>query len=169
MSEALQVKKSGDLELVIARTFDAPRALVFDAFTKPELVKRWLLGPPGWSMPVCDIDLKVGGRYRWVWRNDERDKDMGVSGTFRELQPPERIVHDELFDEDWTGGQTIVTTEFSEANGRTLVTMTVRYSSAAARDAALGTGMTRGMEQSYQRLDEILAANAANRAAQSAA
>jgi uncharacterized protein YndB with AHSA1/START domain len=169
VSEALQVKKSGDLEVVIARTFDAPRTLVFDAFTKPELVKRWLLGPPGWSMPVCDIDLKVGGRFRWVWRNEESGKDMGVSGTFREILPPERIVHDELFDEDWTGGQTIVTTQFSEASGRTLVTMTVHYSSAAAREAALGTGMTRGMEQSYQRLDEIFAATPVSRRAQSAA
>src|SRR6188474_1394311 len=154
-SASFKVTASGEREIVMARTFDAPRALVFEAFTRPELVKRWLLGPPGWSMPVCEIDLKVGGRYRWVWRNDERGKDMGVSGTFREILGPERIVHDELFDEDWTGGQTIVTTEFSEANGRTLVTMTVRYSSAAAREAALGTGMTRGMEQSYQRLDEI--------------
>jgi uncharacterized protein YndB with AHSA1/START domain len=167
--EALQVKTSGDLELVIVRGFDAPRTLVFDAFTKPDLVKRWLLGPPGWSMPICDIDLKVGGRFRWVWRNEERGKDMGVSGSFREIVPPERIVHDELFDEDWTGGQTIVTTEFGERDGQTLVTMTVRYSSAAARDAALGTGMTGGMEQSYQRLDEVLAAYPANRSAQSVA
>jgi uncharacterized protein YndB with AHSA1/START domain len=157
MTNTLQVAKSGDRDLVMARTFDAPRALVFDAFTKPELVKRWLLGPPGWSMPVCEIDLKVGGRYRYVWRHDERGKDMGVGGAYREIAPPERIVHDELFDEDWTGGETVVTTLFSEEDGKTTVTMTVRYSSSGARDQALGTGMTKGVEQSYERLDEILA------------
>ena len=140
--------------------FDAPRALVFDAFTKPDLVKRWLLGPPGWSMPVCEIDLKVGGRFRYVWRNEARGNDMGVGGAFREIVSPERIVHDELFDEDWTGGETIVTTIFTEEAGRTVVAMTVRYSSAAAREAALGTGMTRGMEQSYERLDEVLTGDA---------
>ena len=145
MTDTLQVTKSGDREVVIARIFDAPRALVFDAFTKPDLVKRWLLGPPGWSMPVCEIDLKVGGRFRYVWRNEARGKDMGVGGAYREIVPPERIVHTELFDEDWTGGETLVTTIFTEEGGKTTVTMTVRYSSAEAREAALGTGMTRGM------------------------
>jgi uncharacterized protein YndB with AHSA1/START domain len=157
VTESVQVSKRGDREVVITRTFKAPRALVFDAFTKPQLVKRWLLGPPGWSMPTCEIDLTIGGRFRYVWRNKERGKDMGVGGAFREIVPPERIVHDELFDEDWTGGQTIVTTMFTEQGGRTTVAMTVLYSSAGARDAALSTGMTKGMDQSYDRLDEILA------------
>ena len=160
MTESVQVSKRGDSELVITRSFNAPRALVFDAFTKPHLVKRWLLGPPGWTMPVCEIDLTVGGRFRYVWRNEARGADMGVGGAFREIVPPERLVHDELFDEDWTGGQTIVTTTFTEEAGRTVVAMTVLYSSAAAREAALGTGMTRGMEQSYQRLDEVLTEDA---------
>ena len=160
MTESVQVSKRGDSELVITRSFNAPRALVFDAFTKPHLVKRWLLGPPGWTMPVCEIDLTVGGRFRYVWRNEARGADMGVGGAFREIVPPERLVHDELFDEDWTGGQTIVTTTFTEEAGRTVVAMTVLYSSAAAREAALGTGMTRGMEQSYQRLDEVLTGDA---------
>ena len=169
MTNTLQVAKSGDNELVIARTFDAPRALVFDAFTKPDLVKRWLLGPPGWSMPVCEIDLKVGGRFRYVWRNDERAKDMGVGGAFREIVPPERLVHDELFDEDWTGGQTVVTTMFSEENGKTTVTMTVRYSTSVAREAALGMGMTTGMDQSYDRLADLLASESSQHGKKSAA
>ena len=169
MANTLQVAKSGESDLVMARNFDAPRALVFDAFTKPDLVKRWLLGPPGWSMPVCEIDLKVGGRYRYVWRNNERGKDMGVAGSFREIAPPERLVHDELFDEDWTGGQTVVTTLFSEENGKTTVTMTVRYASAVARDQALGTGMTKGVEQSYDRLADLLASEASEHSEKSAA
>ena len=169
MTDTLQVSKSGDREVVIARAFDAPRKLVFDAFTKPELVKRWLLGPPGWSMPVCDIDLKVGGRFRYVWRNEARGKDMGVGGAYRELVPPERIVHTELFDEDWTGGETLVTTMFTEEGGKTTATMTVRYASSAAREAALGTGMTRGMAESYERLAEVLASELKPKSSKSAA
>ena len=169
MTDTLQVSTSGDREIVIVRAFNAPRVRVFDAFTKPELVKRWLLGPPGWSMPVCEIDLKVGGRFRYVWRNEARGKDMGVGGAYRELSPPERIIHTELFDEDWTGGETLVTTMFSDENGKTIVTMTVRYASAAAREAALGTGMTRGMAESYDRLAEVLASDAAQKSSKSAA
>lgn len=169
MTNTLQVAKSGDRDLVMARTFNAPRALVFDAFTKPELVKRWLLGPPGWTMPVCEIDLKVGGHYRYVWRNNERGKDMGVGGAYREIVPPERIIHDELFDEDWTGGETVVTTLFSEENGKTTVTMTVRYSSSAARDQALGSGMTTGVDQSYDRLADLLASESSQQGKKDAA
>jgi len=152
----MDVTTSGDSEVVVTRVFDAPRTLVFDCFTKPELVPRWLLGPPGWTMPVCEIDLRVGGTYRYVWRHPERG-DMGVTGTYRELAPPERIVHTELFDEDWTSGGATVTTVFTEAGGETTVTMTIRFTSAKAREAALATGMTRGMAQSYDRLDAVLA------------
>jgi len=155
-TRAMQVTTNGETDVVVTRVFDASRALVFDCFTRPELVPRWLLGPPGWTMPVCEIDLRVGGRYHYVWRNPERG-DMGVSGTYRELAPPERIVHTELFDEDWSKGGAVVTTVFTEADGKTMVTMTIRFTSAEAREAALATGMTRGMAQSYDRLDEVLA------------
>jgi uncharacterized protein YndB with AHSA1/START domain len=163
MQNALQVTMSSDRGIMITRVFDAPRALVFDAYTKPDLVKRWLLGPPGWTMPICEIDLKVGGRFRYVWRNDVKGTDMGVGGAYREIAPPERIVHTELFDEDWTGGETLVTTLFTEQRGKTTVTMTVLYVSSEARDAALGTGMTKGMAQSYDRLDELLASTLARK------
>lgn len=163
-TRAMEVSTSGDSEVVVRRVFDAPRALVFDCFTRPELVPRWLLGPPGWTMPVCEIDLRVGGAYRYVWRHPERG-DMGVSGTYRELVPPERIVHTELFDEDWTGGGAMVTTVFTEAGGETTVTMTIRFTSAEAREAALATGMTRGMAQSYDRLDEVLSSKQGDAAA----
>src|SRR6267378_5192290 len=100
----LKLTPRGDREIVITRVFDAPRKLVFDAFTKPELVKQWLLGPDGWSMPVCEIDLKVGGKYRYVWRRDNDGTEMGMRGVFREIVAPERIVHTEKFDEAWYAG-----------------------------------------------------------------
>src|SRR3989442_12696438 len=89
----LRIAAPGDRDLVMTRVFDAPRKLVFDAHTKPELVRRWLLGPPGWSMPVCEIDLRVGGKYRYVWRHDTNGTPMGMGGVYREIRAPERLVH----------------------------------------------------------------------------
>ena len=142
-------------ELVITRTFDAPRALVFKAFTTPTLLQRWMLGPGGWTMPICEIDLRPGGSFRYVWRKGAIE--MVMTGTFQEIVPPERIVHRETFQEDWTGGETLVTTTFKEASGRTTVAITVRYSSAEARAGALETGMVDGMAGTYDRLAELLA------------
>lgn len=90
-SPTLKVEARGDREIVMTRVFDAPRRLVFDAFTKPELLKRWLTGPPGWTMPVCEIDLRVGGALRYLWRGPAGE-EMGMSGVFREITPPDRIV-----------------------------------------------------------------------------
>jgi uncharacterized protein YndB with AHSA1/START domain len=129
--------------------------MVFDAHTNPDLVQRWLLGPPGWTMPVCEIDLRVGGKYRYVWQNAD-GRQMGVRGTFTEIARPSRIVITQLFDEDWTGGETIVITEFVEQNGKTRLTTTIRYASREVRDAALKTGMAKGMEAGYERLDDLL-------------
>jgi uncharacterized protein YndB with AHSA1/START domain len=151
-----QTSLPSEREFTLTRTFDAPRRLVFDAYTKPEMVKRWLFGPAEWQMVVCEIDLRVGGKLRYVWRNKERG-DMGMSGVFREVAVPERLVHTELFDEDWTGGETLLTTTFVESSGRTTVASTVRYSSQAARDAALETPMVEGWSQGHDRLDELLA------------
>ncbi len=156
----LQVTTPSDREIVMTRVFDAPRQLVFDAHTKPDLVRRWLLGPPGWTMPVCEIDLRVGGRFRSVWRKDD-GVEMGMGGVFREIVRPERIVHTELFDQDWTGGETVSTTRFAERDDRTTLTITTLYSSKEARDGALKSGMTDGMEAGYARLDGLLAAQKA--------
>lgn len=158
--QPLEVTSRGDREVLITRSFAAPRELVFAAHTRPELVKRWLLGPPGWTMPVCEIDLRVDGRYRYVWR-DPNGAEMGMGGVFREITPPERIVANELFDEDWTGGETTVTLVFTAQGEGTLLTTTVLYASAEARAGALATGMTEGMEASYQNLDALLAAEPA--------
>lgn len=156
MTGKLKVEAIGDREVVITRAFNAPRDLVFEAYTKPELVRRWLLGPEDWTMPVCEIDLRVGGRYRFVWRHAD-GRQMGMGGAYREIVAPERLVSSEVFDEDWTGGEAVTTLVLTEKGGRTTAVSTVLYSSRAARDAVLKTPMADGMEAGYVRLDEILA------------
>lgn len=156
----LEVTTPTDREIAMTRVFDAPRALVFDAFTKPELVRRWLLGPSGWTMPVCEIDLRVGGRYRYVWRK-AGVPDMGMGGVFREIVPAERIVATESFDEAWYEGEAVDTTVFQEKGGRTTVTMTMLLGSKEIRDKILKSGMEKGVAESYDRLEEILASQTA--------
>jgi len=151
----LKLTTRGDREIVMTRVFDAPRALVFEALTKPELVKQWLLGPPGWSMPVCEIDLRVGGAYRYVWRHADGN-EMGMGGVYREIAAPERLVATERFDEAWYPGEAVGTLIFSERGGKTTITQTVLYQSQEARDAVLKSGMERGVAASYDRLAELL-------------
>lgn len=155
-SAKLHIATKGDREIVFTREFNAPRDLVWEAFTKPELMKRWFVGPPGWVLAVCEIDLKVGGAYRYVWRNKE-GHDMGMGGVHREVVAPERIVCTQLFDQDWTGGEAIGTLVLTEKNGRTTLTNTVRYNTPEARDAVLQTPMEAGMSAGYNKLDELLA------------
>jgi uncharacterized protein YndB with AHSA1/START domain len=156
MKNTMKVATLGEREIVITRNFDAPRSRVWDAHTKPELVKRWLLGPPGWTMPVCEIDLRVGGKYRYVWRNQDGN-EMGMGGVHREIVAPERLVTTQLFDQDWTGGEAIGTLVLTERDGKTILTNTVQYSSGAARAAVLQTPMEQGMGAGYDRLEEVLA------------
>src|SRR5260370_28813588 len=141
----LTVTTPTDREIVMTRVFNAPRKLVFDAWTKPELVKRWLLGPPGWTMPVCEIDLCVGGKYRFEWRGQDGTV-MGMGGVYREIVIPERIVNTQLFDEDWTGGETLVTLLFVERDSKTTLTNKVLDASREARRAGLTTGRAQGVE-----------------------
>ena len=153
---ALKLKLSGDREIVFTRSFNAPPQLVWDAMTKPELVKRWLFGPPGWTMTVCDMDMRVGGKYRWVWRGPD-GTEMGMGGVHREVVPHERIVNTQLFDQDWTGGVAVGTLVLTEQDGKTLITNTVRYATAEAREAVLKTPMEQGMGMGYDRLEQLLA------------
>jgi uncharacterized protein YndB with AHSA1/START domain len=154
----LQVTTPSDREIALTRVFDAPRRLVFDALTKPELLKRWLLGPDGWSMPFCEVDLRVGGRYRYVWRRDSDGSEMGMGGVFQEVAPPERLVATEKFDHAWYPGEALSTLVLTERGGKTTLTQTVRYESREARDGVLQSGMERGVAASYDRLETILAA-----------
>jgi uncharacterized protein YndB with AHSA1/START domain len=152
----LKLTTPSDREIVMTRVFDAPRNMLFDAFTKPELIKRWLLGPDGWSMPVCDVDLRVGGTFRYVWRNDADGKEFGQSGVYREIVRPERIVHTEKFDQPWYPGEAFNTNTFVERNGSTTVTLTSLFESREIRDMALESGMEGGVAVSYDRLAELL-------------
>lgn len=152
---SLEITTTSDREITMTRVFDADRSQVFEAYTNPDLVKRWLLGPAGWTMPVCEIDLKIGGVFRYVWSAPNK-ADLGMRGSYREIARHERIVHTELFDGDWTGGETLVTTTFSEQGCKTVLTTTVRYSSREVRDAMLKSGMERGVAASYDRLAHML-------------
>ncbi len=151
----MKLATRGDREIVITRVFDAPRRLVFDAFTKPELVKRWLLGPPGWAMVVCEVAAKVGDRYRYVWRHDS-GAEMGLGGVLREIVPPERIVATEKFDQSWYPGEAVGTIILVEQDGKTILTQTIIYESREARDIVLKSPMEQGMAASYNRLAEVL-------------
>jgi uncharacterized protein YndB with AHSA1/START domain len=151
----MKLATRGDREIVITRVFDAPRRLVFDAFTKPELVKRWLLGPPGWAMVVCEVAAKVGDRYRYVWRHDS-GAEMGLGGVLREIVPPERIVATEKFDQSWYPGEAVGTINLVEEDGKTTLTQTILYESREARDVVLKSPMEQGMAAGYNRLAEVL-------------
>jgi uncharacterized protein YndB with AHSA1/START domain len=160
MMEKAQVTLPSDREVKVVRSFRAPRALVYRAYTEPALVQRWLLGPPGWSMPVCEMDVRPGGRFRWRWKSDADGSEFGFVGTFREVKPNEKIVHSEAFDPGSAGGEmgeAKVVVTFTEEAGVTTLTTLIEYDSKQTRDAAVGTGMTDGMEQSYQLLDTLLA------------
>jgi uncharacterized protein YndB with AHSA1/START domain len=160
MTSTLKVTARGDREIVMTRAFDAPRQLVFEAWTTPDLLKRWLYGPEEWPLEICEIDLRVGGSLRFVWRHRD-GKDMGMSGIYREIAPPERLVWTEVFDEDWTGGEALVTTIFTEQAGETTMTQTLLYSSRAARDAVLKSPMEQDYAQGCDRLAELLASTPA--------
>ena len=154
-TRTLSIAPQGEREIVIRRAFDAPRRLVYEAYTTPALLRRWL-GPRTWEMTVCEIDLRVAGAWRYVMHGPD-GAEMTMRGVYREVVPPERLVTTERFDDDWTGGETLNTTLFDEHDGVTTVTTTVVYPSAAAREGALASGMEHGMAEGYERLDEVLA------------
>ena len=162
-SGALNVSAQSDRDIVMTRVFDAPRSLVFEAYTKPELLKRWLGVFGGYSMPVCEVDLRVGGTYRFVWRGPD-GAEMGVRGVYREVVRPERLVHTEKFDEAWYPGESLITTVLVEQGGKTTLTVTMRYESREAPDAVLKSPMEGGVAQSYDKLAELLAAGGLEKA-----
>jgi uncharacterized protein YndB with AHSA1/START domain len=157
-AKTIEITVLNDLEIRTRRAFNAPRRLLFDAHFRPELVRRWINGPDGWEMDKCEVDLRPGGRYRFELRRTDGPGTMGWGGTFLEVEAPERVVHTELFDEDWTGGETTVTILFRElAPDRSEVELTVRYASKEGRDMALSTGMEDGMEMGYAHIDALVA------------
>lgn len=162
-----QVSLPSDTEVRVTRDFKAPRELVWQAHVDPELFQRWIGGYPGWSMPVCEMDVRPGGRFRWRWRFDEDGKEFGFHGDYREVDAPGHMVHAEYFDPGTFGGAmptntpAIIRTTFTEKHGITTLVVLMDYGSREARDAAVSTGMTDGMETSYERLDKVVAAQQA--------
>ena len=142
-----------DREVVVTRVVSAPRRVVFEAFTNPRHVPNWLIGPDGWTLPVCEIDLRPGGTWRYVYRKND-GSEMTMQGSYREVVPPERLVSTESWGPEWP--ETVNTTVLTEAGGLTTITIPVQYPSKEARDAALKTGMKSGMDQSFARLDDML-------------
>lgn len=155
MSSMVNIVPHGERAIRITRSFNAPRAIVFDAMSNAEMMKHWFHGAPGWTLTTCEIDLRVGGRYRWVWTNDA-GQEMGMSGEYKEVKRPERIVSTERYDQAWYPGEAIGTIELSEQGKQTLMTLTVEYESKAARDGVLAIPMESEMESGYQRLDQYL-------------
>lgn len=157
-----EVSTPSDQEVLIKRSFDADAELVWRAYTEPALMRRWLTAMPGWSMPVCEMNTEVGGKYRWRWREGGSGVEFGFTGEMLEVEPHSKIVHTQVYDPGTVGGSmgdgaSIITVEFDETNGVTNVATTIKFASKADRDAAISTGMTEGMETSYTRLDEELA------------
>jgi len=148
----LQVSTPTDREIVLTRVFNAPRHLVFDAFSKPELLKRWF-GPHGWSLSTCEVDFRVGGGFRFILQGPD-GQQMGMRGTYREIAPPERSVHMESFDD--FPGESQVTSTLIEKDGKTTLTAVVLYPSKEVRDAVIKSGMEHGAAETYDKLEEML-------------
>jgi uncharacterized protein YndB with AHSA1/START domain len=153
--ESFSVTTVSEEEICLTRLFDAPMALVFEVMTRPEHVRQWWgqLGE-GYSVPVCEIDLRVGGAWRFV--NRHPNGEAVFYGEYREISPPNRLVHTEIF-EPHPESVSVVTTVLTEEGGKTRLTAIVRYPSREVRDIVLGTGMERGAGISYDRMEDLLA------------
>ena len=154
-SGTFQCTTPSDTEITLTRLFDAPRDLVWDAMTKPEHVKRWWGNlDVGYSVPVCEIDLRVGGKWRFVGRSPKGDIPA-FYGEYQEIDRPGRLVYTEIF-EPFPDGGSLVTQLLTEERGKTRLTVTAKYDSRATRDMVLGTGMEKGAAVSYDRLEDVV-------------
>ena len=149
----LTITTPSDREIRMTRVFDAPRTLLFDALTNIALLKRWFGIFGGWSLAVCEIDLRVGGPFRFVWRNAD-GTSLGMSGFYREIVVPERVVHTESYDD--YPGDSLVTTVLTEHGGQTTLTSTMMYQSKEIRDKVLKSPMEKGVTAGYENLDRLL-------------
>ena len=151
----LQLTTPGEREIVLKRLFAFPRRWVFDAFTKPELLKRWLFGVPDASLIACRVALKAGDTFRYVWRNPDGTK-IGMSGVCLEFKRPDRLVATEKFDKPWYPGEAVGTVTFVEEDRVTELTQTLRYESPQAREIVLSTHIEHAIAMGYDRLAELL-------------
>lgn len=165
----LAVTTPNDLQIVITRAFDAPRRLVWDAMTRPDLVRRWMFCPPGWSWAECEMDVRAAGKFRWAWNGPDGRRALSISGEHREVTPPAKIVHTERMEmgpgvagcgperASAEPDTVLVTLELDEQGRQTRMKMTISCPTKEVRDAMLASGMDQGMEAGYQQLDAILA------------
>lgn len=168
-TSALQVTTPTDTTIVVTRGFEAPRRLVWEAMTKPELVRRWMFCPPGWSWAECEMDVRVAGRFRWAWNGPDGKLALSIAGEHREVTPPAKIVHTERMEmgpgaagcnpacESAEPSDVLITLELDEKGDETRMKMTISCPTKEVRDAMLASGMDQGMEAGYQQLDTILA------------
>jgi uncharacterized protein YndB with AHSA1/START domain len=156
-SASFKMTTPSDLEIRLTRLFDAPRELVFEAMHTPEHITQWWgCLAEGYSVPVCEVDLRVGGKWRFVNRTPN-GKLAAFHGVYREIAPPERVVCTEIF-EEYPDVESVVTTELTEENGKTRLTVTASYPSVEVRNMVLKSGMDRGAALSYDRLEDVTAA-----------
>ena len=158
--KAVQISTPSDTTIVLTRTFNAPRRLVWEATFTPDKMRRWMLPPPGLTMTVCEVEVRTGGVLKLAWKKEDADPFMTLEGVFTEVNPHERIVHTERMatGSGQTIGTQVETHEFAEKDGVTTMRITQTYDSKDARDGALASGMDEGMEACYSRLDEVLTA-----------
>jgi uncharacterized protein YndB with AHSA1/START domain len=153
MTTPVTITTPSDREVVITREFDAPANLVFDALTKPDLLRRWY-GPTGWTLIVCEIDLKVAGAWHFVVQRPD-GKKFGQLGVYQEIKRPQLIVNTETWD-DWDAGETLVTTSLHEHDGKTTFQSTILFPSQEVRDIVVKGGLEHGTTESYKKLDSLL-------------
>jgi uncharacterized protein YndB with AHSA1/START domain len=168
VQSGLKVTTPSDLEIVMTRTFNAPRKLVWEAMTRPDLVRRWLFSPPGWNMSACEMDNRVGGKFRWEWTGPDGGVALTIWGENREVSPPAKVVHTECMkmgpgaggncppDESGEPWELLATVELTEEAGQTLLRMTLLFPSKQARDGALASGMEHGVGAGYNTLEGLL-------------
>lgn len=160
MSTGLQVATPSDTTIVMTRRFNAPRELVWSAMTDPKKLPTWLFSPAGWKMTTCEGEPRLGGKYRWAWSDESGKETMVISGVFKEVSAPSRLVHTEVMEMSGCGGplgELLATLELTERGGETMMKMTLAFDSKEARDGALASGMEHGMEAGYKTLDAVFA------------
>lgn len=159
-TSAAQASLVGERRITIARSFEAPRAVIWQAFTDPAVLAHWLLGPPGWVMQVCEVSLTVGGGYRWSWRHPKTGQEFGFKGTYSVVVPETKLVDAQTFDQGDhnlpAGKPTQNEVMFKDDGTGCHVSTTIRYPNAATRVMVMAQGIAEGMEASYGRLDRML-------------
>ena len=150
----VEVTTPSETSVAVTRVFEAPAQLVWDAHTKPDLIRRWMTGYEGWDMPVCDVDFRVGGAYRYEWSHPT-EQGFAATGSFEEIEEPSRLVPVVRMDGFVGEARTVMT--LHEHDARTTMTLVMHFGSQEARDGAIATGMTDGMSYSYDVLDDLLA------------